>query len=264
MTNSNPRPLVPVDPQGLDDVAVALLKSSNEDGRETRDSSGELPVNVQVSHPEKYLFLPSKTYGNYTYPNTLFSLERGHNGKNWHDTHKSLAAEGAYMPTIRQFVDAVKLLRSGKARDGKGKIIAKNLVNVVLDDIFKLGSYRGRWLDADFKVFNGVLHINYGHTVDVNGKLSHKYSEPLTNCLMTDRKPGIKLDEWINRATEHGLPPTDIAQGDIWYFRPLEDNNSVAWFFADSGGAVLGCGGGPAVRGGALGVHVARKIGSVR
>ena len=258
------RPLVPVNPEGLDAIAAALLKTAGEEGGENIGNiSNELPRNVAISNPEKYLFLPAKKYGKYNYSNTLLSLERFHNGKNWFNTHKALAAEGAYMPTIRQFVDAVKLLKSGKAINGKGQSIDKNIVNATLDDIFKLGNYRGRWLDADFKVIKGKLHINYGHKV-VGGKITPQYSDPLVHCLMIDKGPGIALEDWINRATEHGLPPVDVAQGDIWYYRSLEDNNSVARFVAFSDGADLVCNGDPADSVASLGVHVARKIGGVK
>ena len=254
------RPLIPVNPENLDDVASGLLSGIPQG--EGEQSKVSFPNNVNVVNPEKYIFLPAKNYsGNQSYTNTLLSLDRLHNGKNWFDAHKLLAAEGAYMPTIRQFVDFVKLLKSGSALNGKGKPIDKAIINSTLDDIFKLGNYGGRWLDADFKVVGNVLNMNYGHRVDGSG-LKYKHSEQLiSSTLMSDRKPGIDLTDWISRATNQGLPSQDAIQGDIWYYKPLADNNSVARFGADSGGAGLVCNGVPSYTDSSLGVHAARKIG---
>ncbi|MEK6850038.1 MAG: hypothetical protein AABX85_00505, partial [Nanoarchaeota archaeon] len=250
------RPLIPVNPKGLDDIASALLNAVPDNNNDS-SGSGDFPSGrINIRDPEKYLFLPGKSHGNYNYSNTLISLERVHNGKNWFDTHKLLAVDKAYMPTIRQFVDFVKELKSGKALNGKGQKISGNIVQSVLDDIFKLGNYRGRWLDADFKVVGDKLHINYNHTVNPQGQIVYGKSEPLiSSTLMTDRHPGIKLDDWINRATNQGLPPTDTENGDIWYWNPRSDNNSVARFSADSGRAYLDCGRYPTLTNSSLGVH---------
>ncbi len=259
MTN-NSRPLVPVNPEGLDEVAAALLAGTSEENSETDTPRiPQLPRNI--INPEKYLYLPAKNHGSYSYQNTLISLERSHNGKNWFDTHKLLSAEGKYMPTIRQFVDFVKLLKSGKALNGKGEIMPQDLVVKTLEDIFKLGEYRGRWLDADFKVVNRTLHINYNHSVNAKGEIIYGKSEPLiSSTLMADRKPGIDLMDWIVRATVQGLPPSDVKQGDIWYWYPRRDNNSVAGFSANADRAVLGCDWDPSHSDSRLGVNAAQKI----
>ena len=254
--NLHSRPLVPVNPNDLDDLDVALSGKRSEG--DNTDFSFE---NIQVADAERYLFLPAKSHGSYNYPNTLISLERSYNGKNWFDTHKLLAAEGSYMPTIRQFVDFIKLLKSGKALNGKGQPLSASVIAGTLDDIFKLGDYRGRWLDADFKIVNGILHINYNHSLNAKGEIIPSKSEPLlASTLMSDRKPGIDLEDWINRATAQGLPSSDVKQGDIWYWHPGSDNNSVARFEAGSDGAGLDCNWDPSYADSSIGVNAAKKV----
>jgi hypothetical protein len=218
------------------------------------------PVAVNIKNPEEYVFLPARSYGNYSYPNTAISLARVHNGKNWFDAHKALSTEGKYMPTVRQFVDFVNILKSGKAVDVSGRPINKSVTDTTLEDIFKLGNYRGRWLDADFKVVNGNLYMNYSHRVDNQGNLVPANKELLLPCLMSDRKPGIDLDDWLANANVQGLPQDNVKQGSIWYWAPMRDNKSVAGFGADSGGAVLGCGRNASFTNSSLGVHSAQKI----
>src|SRR3989338_1549871 len=80
------RPLIPVNTEGLDDIAAALLNNPGEEGN-GEDPPGNLQLPRNLSTPEKYVLLPAKSYGSsYSYPNTLISLERMHNGKNWFDS----------------------------------------------------------------------------------------------------------------------------------------------------------------------------------
>ncbi len=63
-------------------------------------------------------------------------MKTTHQGKNWKDSHSALNQEGAFMPTIRQFVDFLNLLRSGKAYDGRGKLVDKSKLDGILDEIY--------------------------------------------------------------------------------------------------------------------------------
>jgi len=219
-----------------------------------------------INNPEKYLILPGASYGNYSYNDTLVSIDRKHHGKNWFDTHKALASEDAYMLTIRQFVDFLKLLKSGNVHDGTGKKLDSRRINDVLNEIIAVRDpVRAEWLDADFKVFKkkliakSDLMINYGHRLNSNGEIKPQYSEPLEDWLDKDRTPGINFDDWLNNANKHGLPSPKVGNGDLYYWSPDRDNNSVAWFCAVSGGALLGCSWDPSYSVRALGVRVARE-----
>ena len=68
---------------------------------------------------------------------------------------------------------------------------------------------------------------------------SQQVTEPLEDCLMRDKTPGIDLDYWLNNATSQGLPTQNIPDGDLWYWYPAI--GTVAGFSVDSGGAVLYC-----------------------
>ncbi|MBI4117032.1 hypothetical protein HY449_04790 [Candidatus Pacearchaeota archaeon] len=220
----------------------------------------------EISNPEKYIILPGNSHGNYSYNDTLVSIERKHQGKNWPNTHIALAADGNHMLTIRQFVDFLKLLKSGSVYDGKGKRIGdKSALEILKDIIAVRNPYRAEWLDADFKItkkkFIGKedLIINYGHRLSSAGDIAPQYSEPLEDWLDKDRKPGINFDDWLNNANKHGLPSPNVTSGDLYYFCPNRDNNSVAGFYAGSGRAYLGCYRYPSIAILALGVRVARE-----
>ena len=61
------------------------------------------------------------------------------------------------------------------------------------------------------------------------------------DTLMKDRTPGISLSSLLENPTEQGLPRADVKKGSINYWKPLTDNNSVAWFNANCGRAILNC-----------------------
>jgi len=194
-------------------------------------------------------------------------MERTHQNNGWYETHEILAQEGAFMPTIRQFVDFLNLLKSGKAFDGRGKSIDKRKLDSVLDDILTVRDpWRSEWLDADFKVldkklkvFGGKVVMNYEHRI-VNGNLSaSRKDEVMEGYLAQDKKPGIDVNDWLSRATYQGLPPQDVGEGKLWYWQPGKDNNSVAGFYAYSGRAGLFCYWDPSLRNSNLGVRAVRK-----
>ena len=215
---------------------------------------------ARIPNPEQYIILPGKSHGSYSYPDTLLSIERQYKGKNWFDSHKALSDTGFYMPTLRQFVDFLALLRSGTVRDGNAQSLPPRRVSELFEDITAVRDpYRGEWLDADFKESPGGLMMNYGHRIDAQGKLVQQYTQPVTPCLMQDKNPGIDLVDWIAKATATGLPPSDVKSGTVWYWFPRSDNMSVARFNANSGRAGLYCDGDPADTDARLGVRAARE-----
>ncbi|MFH1972465.1 MAG: hypothetical protein ABIJ18_03250 [archaeon] len=207
--------------------------------------------------PQDYILLEST--GNY--PDTHISTTRIHQGNNWFQAHEELHKEGLYMPTLRQFVDFLKLLKGGKAFNGQGNKIPKNQLEQILKEIIEVRAPgRAEWLDADFKVKSDILHINYNHRT-VGGQLQPNQSEVLQPYLDQNKTPGIGLEYWLNNATSrHGLPPANTSDGSLYYWAPMSDNNSVARFDAYSGRASLSCDGNPRDSNSSLGVRpCARK-----
>jgi len=108
----------------------------------------------------------------------------------------------------------------------------------------------------------GALHLNAKHKLE-NGVLVPRSSRPLTkNTLMEDRR--ISLADYVQSigkrgSTTQGLPSKDIQEGDLYSYFPRSDNNSVAWFVADSDWRGLNCGGGPSFRDSGIGVRVAKQ-----
>ena len=80
--NPQYRPLVPVNPQGLDDIALALLNETPNNDKEERDK----PLTPStIPNREQYIILPTKTHGKYTYPDMLVAMDLTHLGKTWYD-----------------------------------------------------------------------------------------------------------------------------------------------------------------------------------
>ena len=209
--------------------------------RKKQEPPKQEPRIIQVQtdiNPEDYIFLEGKT-GKYGYPDTLVAMEKSLFDMDWNEQHEQLSQNGMHMLTIRKFADFLTLLKTGKAYDGKGNRISQQKIDSILDDITAVRDpWRGEYLDAYFEEKNGVLHINYNHRIQ-NGKLIALNSEPLEECLMRDKVPGINLDSWLKTADKHGLPTTRTKNGDLWYWHPRK--NRVAGFYVYSNWAVLNC-----------------------
>jgi hypothetical protein len=153
--------------------------------------------------------------------------------KNWFNCHKELQSHGNRMPIIPEFREFLNyLLSSGKQKHSD---IYKNIIeNKLYSEL--------EWLDADFKVKNNQLYINYNHILDSDGNLVPQNSEILDkNTLMEDKIPGISLKDWINSShTEQGLPTKKVKKGSLYYWHPSDDN-SVAGFSVGSGGTDFYC-----------------------
>ncbi|MDP1728668.1 MAG: hypothetical protein Q8L27_00510, partial [archaeon] len=120
----------------------------------------------EIKNPEDYLLLEGKNEKNYSYADTFVSKQTYHKNKNWRECHELLQKDNAYMLTIKQFADFLSLIKSGKAYDGAGKKInSKELEKIFLEITEVRDPYSAEWLDADFKVKSGKLHINYNHDV---------------------------------------------------------------------------------------------------
>ncbi|HIH18259.1 MAG TPA: hypothetical protein HA282_01670 [Nanoarchaeota archaeon] len=199
-----------------------------------------------------YLILEGRAHGSYEYPDTLIAKKRSMQSKKWQEAQDALKAEGKFMPTIRQYADFLNLLKSGNAYDGKGHAIAKSELDSILDEILELRNpYRAEHLDASFSKQGEQFYITY-HKFNSAGSLE-QVQEPLQECLMQDKTPGIDLEDWFKKANEQGLPSPKTKKGSLYYWCPREGR--VAGFDAYSGRAILNCDRDPLASYSALGVR---------
>jgi len=232
------------------------IKDQEESARnKTPESKPIIPNPSNASPEDGFVYIPS--IGLY------LAKEKTLKGLNWEKTHEELANQNTFMPTISQFKEFVKYLRSNPSgtKDATGQEISS-----ILDEILTVRNpWRSEWLDAKFEVvdktlgmFGGKTLIHYDHRFS-NGSLQAGKSEPLDDYLTSDKKPGISLDDWLENANKYGLPKPDVKEGELYYWHPR--NGTVAGFVADSGGAGLYCSEGPSVRDGVLGVRAAKILG---
>ncbi|MBI2507429.1 hypothetical protein HYV89_00575 [Candidatus Woesearchaeota archaeon] len=216
----------------------------------------EKPITGKIQNGNEYLILPGRKHGSYEYPDLLVSAKRSHNGEKWNQAHESLKQENSFMLTLRQYVDFLNLLKSGKAYDGNGKGIDKTRLDGILDDIATVRSpWRAEWLDAKFSS-KGIVKKSYSiayHKITLNGDLE-EVTEPLDDCLLSDKQ--INLEDWLRKATPHGLPAPDTSNGSLYYWPPA--NRKVARFWSYSGWAGLVCGRDPGGSDSSLGVRAAK------
>ncbi len=283
------QPLIPGNPEGLEEIARQLLEGITpepiEEGEEHAIISAEFI-------PEDFVFLQGRSHGNYSYPNLLVNMyklglnksvetaakslgysvsntAKESNGRdyigdiNWKQGISLNLSLGGQTLSPRQYVDFLALLKSGNAVDGNGKEISKKKLTGVFNEIVEVREpWRAEWLDADFKYLTRKLWIYSQHRL-VNGNLDAGYRKELETCLMEDRTPGIDLDYWLKNATIQGLPPTNNPNGKLYYLCPDKDNNSVARFVAGSGRAGLSCGRYPTFAYSSLGVRLAFPKGAL-
>ncbi len=183
---------------------------------------------------------------------------------NWHEALKMDLALGVKAPSLEETTDYLRLLYLGsqgkiKVYDVSGKQIESKQCEKYLVDVVKAKNpWRAEWLDADFKTKGKELHINY-HVFDKNGKIIQKSEVLDKNTLMKDKTPGISLENWIENPTKQGLPSNKTKLGNLYYWYPRDDNNSVARFSANTGRADLYCGRYPSFRVSGLGVRAAKQ-----
>jgi len=223
----------------INEEALSFLNPSVYTLRNDLETKTEVKTPVISIKESEYIHVPSL--------NMDFSRQKVLLGKNWFETHEGLQKNGARMLTPAEFIEFLKYI---KATD-------KNLYNEITEVRNPL---RAEWLDADFKTRGSDLYINTNHVLNENGILVPKNSELLDkNTLMKDKIPGISLDDYImNNHTSQGFPRKDVKSGDLYYFNPRSDNNSVARFSANSDWAYLDCDRYPSNWGSDLGVRAAK------
>ncbi len=186
---------------------------------------------------------------------------------NWQEALKlNLRLKGRTL-NPRQGIDLLLDLQEGIDRrktlyDENGKPIHQEILRNIYDEIVEVrGPWRAEWLDANFKVVSGVLHILYDHQLQ-SGILVPQRTESLKPYL---DEQGVRVS--LKDFNRQGLPTKANDKGEINYWKPLLNNNSVAGLDADSGRAYLYCDWVPPVRNDWLGVrHVVprEKIEEIR
>ena len=243
------RPLMPVNPEGLDKIAQELLN--------------EAPVNdlVQVGtnppkNPKDYMILETvdskdNKIGLYVAKNKDFF------NKNWYQAHEALAKESYQMLTIRQGIDLIKLLNSKKVYDGlKAKLNDAEIAQLLKEIIEVRTPWRAEWLDGKFVQKNDEWYLLQEHKYD-NSKSGPKLEERIIAKNEIKVSPLMKNVKFnLNDTDKYGLPTKEGAE--LYYWCPV--NGSVAWFGADSSGADLDCGGYPSYSDSGLGVRRAKLI----
>ena len=242
---TDPKPIVPVNPAGLDEVAKSLLEG-DPNPPPSASSGGS-----NIRNAENYVILPGKAHGNYSYPDLVVAVEKTHMSTNWNQAHEALHRENAFMLTLRQYIDFLQMLKSRTVYDGRGTRLASGKVDEILDEILtKREPWRAEWLDAYFKDVNGGLNISYDHRI-INGQLKPQRTEPLESCVMEDA--------YINlfSANRQGLPTSKTRTQETYFWHPKDGR--VARFGANSDGVDLVADWGPADSDSSLGVRVARR-----
>jgi len=192
--------------------------------------------NKSASKDSDFIYVPSI--------NLYVAKEKTLHGENFYDTQKILHSNNQKMLTIPEFREFLKY--------------TKNNNQDIYNEITQVKSpWRAEWLDANFKVEGKDLVVYY-HVFE-NGKIIQKSEKLDKNTLRKDKIPGISLENWLKDSTKQGLPKNKINSGDLYYWVPMEDNNSVAGFGASSGGADLDFDRDPSNRNSILGVRAAEQ-----
>ncbi len=276
---TDPRPLVPVNPEGLEDLANELLVPTSPISSQTTD------IDSSLKNPENYLLLPGRSHGSYSYPDFWVAKHRlGYDAdvekaakkisltlkntgeeKNGHKYAGKMNQQqaldlntnlGNSTLNQRQYLDFILLLKSGNAVDGRGRKVKKSELDVILDEIIgKSDSWRSEWISNKFVEENNKLHIIY--PVFKNGKIE-EIRKPLGPYIS---KENCYVD--FSSFNKQGMPTTKSAnqeyrQGEnIYYWYPR--NGAVAGFVAGSGGAVFDCYCVPSYSVDSLGVRAAAR-----
>ena len=173
-------------------------------------------IDFEFNTPSSYIILPAKTYGAYSYPNTLVSKYNNEmNVDTWHNAHKELQERNCVMLTPRQFIDLFTLIQSGNAFDGAGKKISKKWVSPDIGHAYRFSPQtlrsrayneifqeRFEWLDAQLISDEQDLFIQSRHIYS-QGKLQAQSHERIP--LHTDRNRSMESID-LKTCTELGIP----------------------------------------------------------
>lgn len=166
--------------------------------------------------------------------------------KDWDECHEELKKQNQMMLPPYQFKEFLKFLRYSK---DQGHL-------EIFKDITKLRDpWRAEWINARFEEESNEMYMISENVID-NGKyITQKIK--LDNYLAQDKTPGISLDDWLDSDAKHGLPKSNINQGELYYWAPKD--GKVSRFFASSVRAYLSCSGDRSYANSGLGVRACRE-----
>ena len=214
-------------------VDGAMEKVLNGDKSQPDPVPEQTVPQISASNLNGYIWVPSI--------NLHFAKNRDLNGKTWNQAMDIIYNQGinvkgqrAEMPTPFEFMSCINYLSSGKV-DGLSELERQDILN----DILKLGSYRGNWLNARFvKLGKGFKNLGMEKVVFNSVGKRDIITKPLEQCLWQDG--------WadINSGNSQGLLTNEYGSGyeqgkNIYFWYPRE--TGVARFGAGSDGAGLRC-----------------------
>jgi len=188
----------------------------------------------QAINSQDYILLE----GTDNYPDTLISTTSTLQNNSWYETHERLHEQGFYMPTIKQFVDFLKLLKSGNAFNEQGSRVPLTQLEQIFNEITELRTTGPlEVLDAKFEGINGVFYMNYNHKI-INGQLQPQNAKILQSYVIHPNTtlgkilimPVAKLEYWLNNSTPEGLTPSNITDGDRLYNCHIGEEDSIVAF----------------------------------
>lgn len=182
------------------------------------------------------IILPGKKHGNYSYPDLEVSTELFTTCDMWTGTVgrpgtvEQMKEVAAIMPTLRQFIDYVNLLRSRKVFYGNGKKVDEERIKQIFDEIVNgREKHFGEVFDGQFKMknyFTKEIQMKY-NIIKNDGSLQEiietlddhlgKINESLLARNLRRRfkddfienwgEKRIDAKYWLENATAQGLPP---------------------------------------------------------
>lgn len=237
MNQGQQRPLIPVNPQGLEEIATALLVAPSTDSP-VNTASGNLPE-IVIKNPQGYIFVPEKK--------VVIATRQSYNQLKWSEAIRAAQTDHLKMPPIDVFMQHFLNLRD--AAEGKkrlfyadGKLISKN--QAIEHWNYVSSTDRGPfgdqpfwiWLDADFKSTASGMHI----------ETAHRYQGNKLEAQIVKLDAYMNSNGWVDLSlNKHGLPKnsstsTNYVQGkNIYFWQPIADR--VAGFVASSSWASLDC-----------------------
>ena len=225
------RPLIPVNPEGLDKIANELLN-------ENISSSDPIQIGTNPpTNPKDYLILETVD-GKNNGIGLYVAKAKDFFSKNWYETHEALNKEGYQMLTIRQGIDLIKLLKTGKVYDGlKAKLKDAEIAQLFNEIVEVRTPWRAEWLDGRFVKEDNEFYLLQEHKYDTS-KSRSKLEERIIAKNRIKVDPLMKNTRFnLNDVNQYGLPTKEGTELDYWY----PTNGSVAWFRANSVGAGLIC-----------------------
>lgn len=255
MKNNDYRPLVPVNPEGLDAIAESLLN------REERGEEQDKPLQVAVAiNRADYIVLPQHSLLIAKYEPDEFKGFKWENKDNPKEgVHYKLRQKGLQMPTLLQlrthFNNIVESYKGNrKLVDGNGRQLPRNEI----EDLYKhyttnhINGGAWTWLNARFVQGSGFNNLNLESVRKVNPDGTFNVTAaPLEDCIWEDCYVTFDMNA-------QGLPTRkssnqNYSTGEnLKFYYPRQDR--VAGFNAYSGRASLSCSRDPASSNAWLGV----------